>query len=364
MRGCLLALILLLYAGPGIAAPDLDAYRRLNEDVVTHHVLPRYDRLVAATAALREATDSACGQPGTATLDSLRDRWRAAAAAWQGVQHIRFGPIELFMRGMRFAFWPDSRNAVGRGLDELIAGRAPASIGADAFARGAVAVQGLPALERLLHGAESAPKLLAGDAEAAFRCATVRAIGTNLADLAGGIRRDWTEGADPFAKAMSGGGGPYADAKEATAELFKSLHAAVEIVADHKLARPLGGSAQAARPQLAEGFHSRTSMDNIRTNLEAAESLYLGGGGMGFSGFVRDVAGDKALDDLLKRAFAQTRATAASVAMPLEEAIADPAERRKLMQLAREAGALKALLTQRLTTALDIPVGFNALDGD
>ncbi len=363
MRGALFALVLLTSTVPAVAAPGLDSYRRLNEDAVARHVLPRYDRLVAATAALHEATGGACAQPGAAGLDMLRERWRAAAAAWQGVQHIRFGPIELFMRGMRFAFWPDTRNSVGRGLEEVIAGRASASISGETFARGAVAVQGLPALERLLFGAESAPKLLAGDAEAGFRCATVQAIGSNLADLAGGIRRDWIEGAEPFAKAMSGGG-PHADAKEATGELFKSLHAAVEIVADHKLARPLGVSAQTARPQLAEAFHSRTSMDNIRANLEAAESLYLGGGGMGFAGFVRDVAGDKALDDLFKRAFAQTRATAASVAMPLEEAVSDPAERRKLMQLARETSALKALLAQRLTTALDIPVGFNALDGD
>jgi predicted lipoprotein len=44
--------------------------------------------------------------------------------------------------------------------------------------------------------------------------------------------------------------------------------------------------------------------------------------------------------------------------------VSDPAERAKLETLKKEAGALKALLAQRLTAALAIPLGFNALDGD
>jgi predicted lipoprotein len=34
------------------------------------------------------------------------------------------------------------------------------------------------------------------------------------------------------------------------------------------------------------------------------------------------------------------------------------------VQLQRDATALKALLAQRLSEALDIPLGFSALDGD
>src|SRR3546814_172718 len=105
-------------------------------------------------------------------------------------------------------------------------------------------------------------------------------------------------------------------------------------------------------------------LDNIRLNLEAAEAMYLGEGGYGFGAFVREVAGDAALDDLFQRAFAQTRATAAEITQPLETAVTDPAMRPVLERLATEAAALKALLVQRLSVALGIPVGFNALDGD
>ena len=92
--------------------------------------------------------------------------------------------------------------------------------------------------------------------------------------------------------------------------------------------------------------------------------MYRGDGGDGFSGFVRDTAGDGALDDLLRLAFAQTLGTADSITRPLESAVSDPQERPKVVQLAREVTALKQLLAYRLTAALGIPLGFNALDGD
>ncbi|WP_119419259.1 imelysin family protein [Desertibaculum subflavum] len=372
MPSALLRLVLVLVAmgcARAVAAAPTDAdYRRLNEALVTGHILPRQDKLAEATKALAAEAGRFCAAPTAASLGTMRDAFDRAVDAWQGVQHVRFGPIELFMRNMRLAFWPDPRNTVSRQVDELLAGKDAGALTAQAFARGNVAGQGFPALERLLYGEDAAAKLTGGGAEAAFRCDAIRAIAGNLAGMAADIRREWIEGAEAQAKVMAEAGQSgdrYAGPKEVTLDLFKSLHAAVELVADHKLARPLGASLQAARPQLAEAWRSRRSLAALRLNLEAAEAMYLGeDGGAGFSAFVRDVAGNAALDDLLRRAFAQTRGTAASIGKPLEVAVLDPAERPKLVQLAREASALKTLLAQRLTVALDIPLGFNALDGD
>jgi predicted lipoprotein len=366
----LLLVLAVLAAWPASAAPSDNDYRRLNEALVTGHIVPRYTRLAEATRGLAEHADHFCAGPTTAGFGPLRQAFEHAVDAWQGVQHVKFGPIELFMRKMRLAFWPDPRNAASRQLDELLASKDAGALTPEALARGNVAGQGLPALERLLYGEDAATKLTSG-ADAPFRCEAMRAIAGNLACMAADIRREWTEGGDAQARVMAQAGqagNRYASPKEATLDLFKSLHAAVELVADHKLARPLGASAQAARPQLAEAWRSRRSLAAIRLNLAAAEAMYLGEGGqkqsLGFSAFVRDTAGNAELDDLLRRAFAQTRATAAGIGEPLEEAVLDPAERRKVAQLAREAAALKTLLAQRLTAALDIPIGFNALDGD
>ena len=352
----LAVLAVLLAAAPAALAADPAAYRQLNADLVEHHVIPRYAALETAMTDLDKAAQAYCGAPSDAGFAALRTAYGAASDAWQGVQHIRFGPVDLFMRQQRFALWPDTRNTVGRQLAEVLKAGDRERISRKAFETGSVAVQGLPALERLLH--DDAPP-------AGFACETATAITGNLAGMAGDVLRDWRQ---DYSRTMASAGEPgnhYQSASEATLDLFKSLHTAVELVADHKLARVLGGSAKEAKPQLGESWRSGRSMENIRVNLRAAEALYLGeGGGQGFGHFVRDVAGDAKLDDLFRRAFRQTIATADSVSLPLKEAVRDKDERVKLVQLAKETAALKQLLATRLTGALDIPLGFNALDGD
>lgn len=346
----------LLAVSPVALAADPAAYRQLNSDLVTHHVIPRYAALDEATRRLDEAARAYCGTPSDAGFATLRDAYAGASDAWQSVQHLRFGPVDLFMRQQRFAMWPDPRNTVGRQLGEMLKSGDRDRISQKSFDTGSVAVQGLPALERLLYD-ETPPN--------GFACEAVTAIAGNLAGMATDVARGWREDYARTVGQAGEAGTHYQSASEATLDLFKSLHAAVELVADHKLARPLGGSARDSRPQLGEAWRSGRSMENIRLNLRAAQALYLGeGGGQGFGHFVRDVAGDKKLDDLFRRAFRQTIATADSVSLPLKEAVKDEKERAKLVQLAKEAMALKQLLATRLTTALDIPLGFNALDGD
>lgn len=358
-----------LFAGLGtaVAAPTEADYRRLNEGLVERHIVPRYERLAEATAGLETSAETFCAAPSAPKLTALRDAYGAAADAWEGIQHVRFGPVELFMRSVRFAFWPDPRNTVGRQLTSTLSARDPEAVTQPAFDKGSIAIQGLPALERLLYGKDGADALLAGGDDAAYRCTMAVGIAHNLAAIAKDVKAAWTGGDKPFADVIVKAGPDddrYRDPKEATLDLFKSLYSAIELVADHKLSKPLGDSASAARPNLAESWRSERSLDNVRANLAAAEAIYRGEGGYGMSDFVREAAGDPALDDLLTRAFTQTRATAARISLPLEAAVSDPAVRPQVEQLATEAGALKQLLVQRLSVALGIPVGFNALDGD
>lgn len=357
IRKTALVLALALAAPAAHAAAD---YAALNKVAVETHVIPRYRTLEQSTAALNDAAREFCAVPGDARYQALTDAFHDSVDAWQQVQHVRFGPVELFMRSMRLAFWPDPRNSAGKQLGELLASRDEGQITQDAFQSSGVAVQGFPALERVLFEEQALAKFSAKSADSAFRCKLVTAISQNLADMAKDIREDWTK-PEGFAHTVAIAGTPnthYQEPKEATLDLFKSLYGTVEIVADHKIARPLGASLDKARPRLAESWRSARSMRNVVLNLEAGQALYLDG----FSAAV--AASDKKLDDLFRRAFTQTIATANSVSLPLEQAVEDKAARATLQQLVKEASAMKQLFTQRLTAVLDIPVGFNAMDGD
>lgn len=345
------------------AAPVPEDYRQLNQALVEHHVLPRYAQLADAMQRLHSAAQHYCATPDN-DRSELTMAWYAANDAWQAVQHIRFGPIETDSRTLRIEFWPDPRNSIGRQLDSLLAQADPHARSADNVANSSIAVQGLPALERLLTADTSGDTV---PESATPRCELMVSISANLARLAQTTHDEWRAPPVAFTDVVAQAGaadGHYRFDREATQDFFKSLLTALELVADHKLSRPLGPSLASARPQLAEAWRSQRSLDYIRVNLAAAEALYLGTEQHGFAHFVREVAQDAELDMLLTKAFAQTRATAASLTLPLEHAVTHEQERAKLEQLAREAGALKTLIAQRLSQALDMPMGFNSLDGD
>lgn len=346
------------------AALDDAVYRRVNDSLVQRHIIPRYGALAEASTALQDVAVSFCQAPDASGLATLEAAYVRISDAWQKVEHVRFGPVELFMRSQRLDFWPDPRDTAGRHLNELLA-RGEA-IDAQSLGRGSVAVQGLPALERLLFDAGASEALLAGDAGAAARCRLLVAVGQNLAGISVEVAREWTAPDGGFARvvAQAGADAQFPTVKDATRALLGALNTAVELVAERKLQPVLGNSPTAAQPHLAEAWRSGRSLENIRLNLEAAQAMYLGeGGGEGFSALVV-ASGDRKLDELLRRAFRQTIATAHAIDGPLAEAVRDPARRAAVEKLAREAKALRTLLAQRLTVAIDVPLGFNSMDGD
>jgi predicted lipoprotein len=337
--------LLSVLAAPATAA-DIAA---MNAAAVERHILPSYAALSVATATLEKVASASC-----ADRAALQAAWRGAMIAWQGAQHLRFGPGEWFDRRARFAFWPDPRNVASRQLAELFDTRDPEALTSERFLRGSVSTQGLGALERVLFDEPEFSKLQ----QDAFRCHWLAAIASNLAAMAREIDDAWRTPPVAFGRQFIAAQGPnisYHAAEEALVDLFKSLHVAVELVADHKLARPLGESAANARPRLAENWRSGASLEGIRANIAAAEALYAA---------LRPEIADVALAAEVTRRFAGLREAAAGIALPLEKAVADPAARLAVDRLRRDASLLKAVLAERLTLALGISLGFNALDGD
>lgn len=353
----LTVLLMLLVAHPGHAV-EASTYAALNKAAVEKHILPRYDALVTATAGLNTAAKTFCAAPATKPIADLQSAFGQTMDAWQDIQHVRFGPIDWFFRSQRFAFWPDPRNTIGKQMAELLSNHQSGSVDPELLAKGSVATQGLPALERLIFG-DDANKLKSGT-DAAYRCRYVEAIAINLAQMAKETQAAWREGGDKaFATVMQESrnpDAPYREPQEATLELFKALYLAVELAADHKLARPLGAALKDARPRLSESWRSERSLRNIQRNLAAAQDLYLNS----FSPAVPDKAADTAIRD----SFAKAVTTANALKTPLETAVQDAKTRPQAEALAAELLALKKLLGDRLPPALDIPVGFNALDGD
>lgn len=348
---------------PAGAALEIDeaTYGRINQGLVEQYLVPRYETLAQASGRLKEAAEGFCA--GEHPIEPLHSAYDEAMDAWMAVQHIGFGPAELFMRSYRIQFWPQARGKFESAVAELLATGEPSALTPEALRNASVAAQGLPAIEVLLYAPDAD---FPGDrGHGVSRCDVLVATSANVAEMTAGLLTDWTGGERPFTGILGNPGpdNPYFEtAEDATLVLFKSLYAGLELILTAKLRPVLGNSAEAARPELAESPLSGRSARNIVLNLRSLEEMY-DGGGTGFAEAVRDRA-DTELDELLSKAFRMTRETAESVKDPMTDSVRSPQERPKLEKLAVQVQALKQIVQTRLADALGLGVGFNALDGD
>ncbi len=357
-----LSLMFAIFAGSAWAAPVPDAsYRDLNATLMDRYLLPRYGALALAADGFAEATQGLCQAPGEMTLQAARSAYHATMDAWMAVQHLRFGPIELFMRGYRMYFWPESRSRVDDSVRQLLAEHPDGKFTMASFSRTSVAVQGLPAAEQLLFvGGER----LDGTSEGKARCRLLLAISANLVEIGQGLVTDWTGGQDPF-RTVAMQPGPenvyFETPRDVTLAFFKGLHNGLQLIADLRLKPVMGASIPQAQPRLAESTASARSLRNILVSLEGLQAMYVDGG---VSAFVRAQPGRQDLDALLLRAFAMTIESAKSLPEPLAKAVTDAKARGAVELLYKRVLALKQIVRSDLADALDVAVGFNALDGD
>jgi uncharacterized protein len=359
-------LVALALASPASALTQED-YGAVNAAIAEGHGIPRYATLAETAAAFSVAAAEVCVAPDAQGVERLREAWRGAEIAWQSVEHLRFGPVELFLRASRIAFWPDQGRAQQQ-TAELLAAPDPAMLDVAGLSKASVAIQGLPAAEVLLFDEGAAEALAAGDESARYRCGLLVAIGANLAQMTRDTLAEWQDGEGSYARRLQAPGPDDALFRvpgDVTLELFESLHNELQLVLDAKLMPVVGKDAGSVRPRLEEGMLSGGAIPAIVANLEAVQALYLGENGAGLSTLVqKEEEADPGLDALMRKAFDKTLETARGIEGPLAAAAADPARREAVDKLVRQVQALKEIVKTRLAAALGFSVGFNALDGD
>ena len=347
-----------------------DAYQRVNESLVRHHVLPRYRRFAGATTRLREAVGALCEAPAEEVLNRARSAYHEAMDAWMAMQHLHFGPLEQELRAYRVYFWPQARGRVGDVIAELLGAGDEGIFSPERFSGTSVAAQGLPAAEYLLFARGGAPSV--DDEAGRASCRLLGAVSRNLEEIAHAALEEWTiaalgSGPASYADLMlepGPGNVDFPSSQDAALLFFSALHTGLSLIAEVKVTPVLGDGLAGARPALAESRASGRSTRNVAINLEALQAMYVGEEGRGIGEIVAASKEDPALDPLMRKAFRLTLETARSFDAPLEGAATDPNLRKRVEKLSLQVRALRQLVRTRVAEALDLAVGFNALDGD
>jgi predicted lipoprotein len=354
----LVSRIALLAAWLGVIAVPAQAadFAGFNANYARDVVTPAFKTLAGETKKLSEAADDFAAEPTQDGFAALRVAYDSVSDAWMQAQFFRLGPLGAQQRADRFEYWPEKRPIIDKQLAALLASAKPEALSAEKFAQASVAVQGLPALERLLYG-DTARQVLSAGPEQKARIAVIKAIAHNLDALAQEIAAAWEKvSTDPKVAAM-----PFTqDPNEAVAQLYAGLMTGLQVVSDHKIAGPRGQTIDKAKPKSAEQWRSGRSLKNVKLNLQGLRAAMLNP-----SGFAALLTPEQApLKTEIAAGFDAAIAAAEAAPEPLDSAVTDPEGRKKVGALLIAVNHLRDILKQKVPAALGISLGFNELDGD
>lgn len=323
--------VLALAAEPAVAeTKDLGA---LAAAIGAGIAAPRFAMLDTAFAAQADAWAKDCTQ-----VRKLRDAFQSAYDAWAQAEFFKTGPLARQTRAERIDYWPDPRNAIDKSLKALLASPSAADITPEKVAGESVAIQGLPALERLLYAGEAGEAKAVGEME----CAAGRAISRNLATIANALDQEWDDPENGEAARLKSAVQDEAKARESVVAALTDLATGIRIVEDKKLASFLGAKGAAPNPHAAKAWRSARSERDIAQNIAALISAY-----EALAAYAPDAAG--AVVEKLKDANA---------------ALASKDDPNRAIALVAAINNAKYYAVDVLPSQLGVTLGFNSLDGD
>lgn len=357
---CLLSLTafsVILVTGFAQAEPSMDDWTAFNTTTMNSHVIPRYQQLETAASKLHAATSSLCQNTNEKQLSNAQQVFHKTMDAWQSIQHIRSGPVELLMRGYSMQFWPDKKGHVSKKLSQLLKEKDPSILTEEGMYSMSVAVRGLPAIERLLFD----PQALTHFSDDAYRCQLLNQIAAYVDEMGQGMANEWqTMMPKAFAEAGLDEESLYDSQQEISVLLLKPIVESLEVIKDLKIKRVLGSEFGKAKMKRLESWRSERSLNNIRLNIAAVNAIYLGENGASVS-LKQLVTADhqEKINALIKH----IDQSLTQFDQPIEQTVSDEAGYKSLVILADDIEKLlKAYQAAIADTGLFL--GFNSRDGD
>lgn len=341
-------------------------HQSLARKALEKHIQPAYRRLTQAFEKLEHQTADLCNAAGAAKAEALRDAFVDAVKAWGQIVHIGFGPIRTDYRYERIWFWPDRKGIARRQVASALRSKPDGYDDPSTLAEKSIAVQGLGGFEDILYG-EPAKMLSGENAPPPFLCSYIKAIASNLKTMAANVEMAWQDNG-AFTKLWLNPGPEnrsYLSDQETTFALLKAFIEGLERVRDVELARPLGVTER--RRVLPGPFaDSKLTMVFIAARISGLRSLFVDSGianeMMRAAKANANSEAENAINQVLfEMKLVETRSKELAA---IPDLLSDSAERSQAVALGfplKNAHARVQLAAGRLT---DLPVGFNASDGD
>lgn len=336
---------------------------QIAEMAINQHIRPRYKYLRDRAADLAEELNQFCRAPTNETLKRVRKKFNETALSFAAIEHIRFGPIAENYRMERLVYWPDRKGRGARAIRQLLQKKDPNDLGEDRFVKKSIALQGLTALEYVLYG-QVHEQLLSLTTDGQFSCAYAQRIGQNILKILQRVYKSWGPTSLNVQQMLNPdqNNQRYRSHKEVIQEFYQSITGGMKVVVEGRMGGLLGRDGKSSKPKRALFWRSGLSLGIMQKNIEAIDHLIV------VSGFENLLSREPVdLRNHTRKIYKDIyqsfeRFKGANVTM--NDVLSQPDERERFVKIKSDLGHLTAGFARHLAIAADIPMGFNASDGD
>ena len=335
--------------------------QKVHQQFIDNYILLNLQNFKQEATSLDAFVTETCAAGDEANWQQVKTQYAETVLAWMPLQSMRFGAFEKNSRDLRIYFWPNSRGE--KQASKFLAKMDDSKLVPSYFHNISVALQGLPIIEWLLYHPDSS--LAADDATLKnYTCRYLQAITLNLQTVNDELIAEFSQGGAMREALLtpSDTNNFYGSLPEVTLQLYKNIHAMVELVNGQKLNRPIAKEYKYIKPKRLEMWRSGQSKVNLLANIGHIYQAYLI-----YSPLVQAGQGTHQIDQQVRGQFELTLMQIGALPVDLYAAF-NGDKRAETWQQGRDLIAqivkLRTTLADNVTAALDIPLGFNSLDGD
>lgn len=316
---------------------------------------PAVDALAREAERLRDATAKLCAYPSDETLAAARTVFADTLAAWGRASVLRFGPLTADNRFERVFFFPDPRGVTLKQVQALLARPMARDAG---FEGKSAAVQGLPALDFLLAGTGSDAL---STTDGAGRCELLSGVAGNVRTLAAGMAAGWEPGR-PFSDSLerpSAEKEPFRTETEVDGEIVKALSTSLRFILSAEINPAMGEDPARANGKRAPFWRSAASFPFINAQLSGVRDL------LATAGLEQRLPEDRRhVVQSIRFELVNAIAALGRLGHDAERAFSEADDRATLNYVVLALSHAADMAADDLPAALDLSMGFNALDGD
>lgn len=347
----LLSLFITVALTTAVTATEPPSHLAMVRTAIETYIIPHINAVKTAAEALPPVVENVCKSGSPEAQQELDKKFADVVVAYAAIDFLRFGPMLEKGRREQISFWPDPRGFVGRQLRLILLNKDEKIAEPGMLAKQSAAVQGLPALEALMRDKD----IPLGPTEPAhFRCILAKAIAQNIVRLTSEVAEGWEKPGGWKDKMLNPGpdNDTYKSASESAVEIVKAFLVGLSLTADLQLKPQVDPKIKLTPPYQKSGLQKQFYAASITSLHELYYALRL--------------------EDYLKPDMAWMKGWSQGTWRTIESIDGAggraPHAQRKDTPTTREVfdrmNGLRNIVSNRLSVAAGLTIGFNELDGD